>query len=459
MSAVTVGAILTLAAIVCFVVMRHELRGQVDDALRNQSSLVRRIRAAPGGQPPEGFPLRLPQPPQRSGGPAPFVQLIARDGRVTRPATEVRLPVDGRDLAVARGVVGESLRDRRADGVHLRVATVSLGSAGAVQLGRSLANTDAVLRRLRIVLAILVLTGVAIASALSRLVARRVLAPIGELTSATGHIESTGDLNRRVRAGGDDEVGRLAARFNAMLDRLQDTQRALRQSTEAQRHLVADASHELRTPVSSLRTNIEVLLADDEMDAAERRSLLSDVVEQTEELSAVISDLIELARGDQPRDHREELDLAAIVEEALTRARRHAATVTFAADVEPCPMIGSPERLGRALNNLLDNAAKFSPPDSTVRVTLRDRELCVADDGPGVDDDELPHIFDRFYRGRESTSLPGSGLGLAIVKQVVEAHGGAVGAERAGAIGGLRIRLWFPPTPAAIDRAVVLRSR
>jgi two-component system sensor histidine kinase MprB len=443
LSALIVGVLLGSAALATYVFTRNELRGQIDEALRGQANLIRDSadRFPPAGIAPD--PDRFPRPPQRSGGSAPYLQFVTPDGEIQRPSGDEELPVDDADIAVANGDSGQLLRDRQAGDVHVRVATVPVGEAGAVQLGRSLESTDDVLDRLRLVLALLVAFGVALASALSRLFARRVLAPIGELTEATEHIETTGDLDRRVTADGKDEVSRLAARFNGMLDNLQETQQALTASTEAQRHLVADASHELRTPIASLRTNIEVLLASGDIAPHERRALLADVVEQTDELSAVVADLIELARGDQPRAEPQDLDLAEIVEEALTRARLHAPAITFEADVQPWPMTGEPERLGRALNNVLDNAAKFSPPDSTVTVTLWEGELLITDQGPGVPADELPHIFDRFYRGRASTAYQGSGLGLAIVKHVVEASGGSVAAESPAARGGLTIRMRF----------------
>jgi len=228
-----------------------------------------------------------------------------------------------------------------------------------------------------------------------------------------------------------------------MLETVQTTQEALGDSLTAQRQLIADASHELRTPVASLRTNIEVLLLNREIGEDDRRALMADVVEQTEELSAIVSDLIELARGDQPEQHVEDLDLADIAHAALERARRHAPGRAFDDTIEPWPLTGTPERLGRAVNNVLDNAAKFSPPGSAIRVSLRGGVLEVADHGPGVPAADLTHIFDRFHRAGNAGERQGSGLGLAIVRQVVEAHGGSAEAEPAPG-GGLLVRLRFP---------------
>jgi two-component system sensor histidine kinase MprB len=226
---------------------------------------------------------------------------------------------------------------------------------------------------------------------------------------------------------------RVADRFAALLERVEAAQ-------TAQRALVADASHELRTPVTALRTNAELLREDP---GGDHRAVLDDVVEQTEELSALVTDLIELARGDQPDEELQDVRLDALVGEALERAGRHAPDVTFAAELEPSAVDGIPERLGRAVNNLLDNAAKFSPEGGRVEVTLRDGALTVRDHGPGVPEADLPHIFDRFYRGGNALERTGSGLGLAIVRQVAERHGGTVAAATAPG-GGLAVTLTLP---------------
>jgi two-component system sensor histidine kinase MprB len=437
MSALIVGVILAAASVICFVVIRSELRRQVDEQLRSQARLV---RDAPFD---DVSTRRLPAPPRRTGGGAPFVQLISPSGRAAQPLDDdVTLPVTAADRAVAAGARASESRDDEAEGIHLRVLTVRLSPRGALQLARSLESVDAVLARLRLVLAALVLGGTLVAAALSRLSSRPVIAPITSLTDTAAHIEATGDLGRRIQDGGRDEVGRMASSFNAMLERVQLSQDALEQSTRTQRQLVADASHELRTPVTSLRTNVEVLQAGAVLDDKQRRALLADIVDQTDELASLVGDLIELARGDEPQADAEDVDLAAIVHEALRRVRRHAPDVRFREELEPWPMSGSRERLARAVNNILDNAAKFSPPGAGVDVELRGGQLRVRDHGPGVPADELPHIFDRFFRARNANSHPGSGLGLAIAKQVVELHGGDATAELADG-GGLVVTLRF----------------
>jgi two-component system sensor histidine kinase MprB len=228
----------------------------------------------------------------------------------------------------------------------------------------------------------------------------------------------------------------MAARFNTMLDTLEG-------SVEAQKRLVADASHELRTPVTSLRTNIEVLLAGDDLPESARRRLLEDVREQTEELSGLITDVIELARGEVALSGTEDVRLDEIVSVTAGRVGRSYPDARFALDLEPTVVEGLPDRLARAVGNLLDNAAKYGPPGGVVEVTLRDGELAVRDHGPGVAAADAPFVFDRFYRGEGARGRHGSGLGLAIVRQVAESHGGSVRvAEAAG--GGAEFRLALP---------------
>ena len=269
----------------------------------------------------------------------------------------------------------------------------------------------------------------ALAAALGRIAARRVLAPLAEVAHTAEQIGETDDLSHRLRIHADDEVGQLAMRFNHMLERLEASRAELDDSVRAQRQLVADASHELRTPVTSLRTNIEVLLAGAELGDEDRRRLLTDVVEQSEELSALVGDLIELARGDLPIESAEDTRLDRIVDDSVARARRNSPSIRFETELSPVVVEGVPERLGRAINNLLDNAARHSPRDGTVDVIVDSGGVRVRDHGPGIDEEDLPYVFDRFFRGANSRGKQGSGLGLAIVRQVAEQHHGSVTAE------------------------------
>jgi two-component system sensor histidine kinase MprB len=412
-TALAVGVAVLLAAGVAYAVVRGELRDQVDKQLLAQADLVqqaegrlghpdfaRRFRGFEG--PPPGFP----ELPTRSGGSADYVGFV--------PAT----------------VDGPQFGDAELDGDHMRVLTVPLAQDGSLQLARSLESTDDVLARLRWVLLALVAGGVALAAALGRLAARHLVAPVVRVTDAARHIEETEDLGRRIEVTSQDEVGELAARFNAMLDTLEG-------SIAAQRQLVADASHELRTPVTALRTNIEVL-AENRLAPAERARLVADVQAQAEELSALVADLIELARGDQPSPAREDVRLDALVAEAIERARRHAPAVRFSASLEPAVVDGVPDRLARAVNNLLDNAARHG---RTVSVAAGPWGVTVSDDGGGIAPGDLPHIFDRFYRGADARGRPGTGLGLAIVRQVAEQHGGSVGASNVNGGASFELRL------------------
>ena len=428
MCALAVGVTVALASLACYLVMRHELRSQVDTPLRAQGQRI--------SQRGELIGRRLPGPPKGSGGPAEFSQVLAPDGEVRDRFGGLSIAVVPGDRHAAVDGGPPFLSDRTAGGVHLRVLTVPIPDLGAVQLGSSLEGVDNVLARLRIVLVALVVLGTAFAAAMARLFSRPVMQPITDLTRTAEHIEATGDLGRRLGARGTDEVGRMAERFDAMLDRVQASQ-------VAQRRLVADASHELRTPVTSLRTNMEVLLAGAELEEGERRALLRDMVGQSEELSALVGDLIELARGDEGDPPVEELGFDGLVAEAVERARRHAPGVRFRTDLRPCTIEGVPDRLWRAVNNVLDNAARYSPPDGVVEVAVREGTLSVRDHGPGVPGDELPLLFDRFFRGAGARERHGSGLGLAIVRQVVESHGGAVEAANAQG-GGLVVRLTLP---------------
>ena len=438
LTAGTVGITVVLISIVAYLVLRSELRGQVDEALTTQYQQVREtgdLGVRPG--------LRFPQVSARSGSPYGPVQVITQSGDIFFPAQgDLIVPVQRDDRAVALRQVGPSLRDTAADGVHLRVLTVAI-PGGALQFARSLHNVDTTLSRLKLLLATLCVGATALAAGFGRLFGRQVIQPVSELTAAAEHITQTEDLGRRIEVRSDDEVGRMAAGFNTMLDTLEASRSALDESVHAQRQLVADASHELRTPITSLRTNIEVLLAGGELPDDDRRRLLEDVRTETEELGALITDVIELARGDEPLSGVEEVQFDLLVSEAVARAQRRRASVTFGTELEPTVVAGLPDRLGRAVDNLLDNAAKYSPQGGIVEVALHGGELSVRDHGPGIPEADRPKVFDRFYRGATARGRPGSGLGLAIVRQVAETHGGTITVHE-GAGGGSRFVLTLP---------------
>ncbi len=453
LAAFAVAVAIVLAALVCYFVVRGQLRGGVDGALRAQAIAI---------QHGEGLGRPFPGISASAGGPAPYAQVLLADGTTfERQQDGPALPVDARARSVAGGGGSPYLTDVTVNGSHLRMYTFPIpllfqGQAVAVQLARPLGPIDHVLGRLRLILLVLCAGCIALAAGLGRLAARRVLAPLWEVSRTAQLIGETDDLSRRIVVHTEDEVGQLAMRFNAMLDRLESSRHALDDSVRAQRQLVADASHELRTPVTSLRTNIEVLLASPHLDSEDRYRLLADVVEQSEELSALVGDLIELARGDLAPEPVEEVRLDRVVEEAVVRARRNSQAVRFETNLGSVIVDGVPDRLGRAVNNLLDNAARHSRPDGIVEVFVDAAGVRVRDHGPGVAPQDLPHVFDRFFRGASARGKQGSGLGLAIVRQVAEQHGGSVSvanAQDGGAVFTLRL-----PTiaPAADERPVAV---
>jgi two-component system sensor histidine kinase MprB len=347
----------------------------------------------------------------------------------------VDVPVSQRTIDAASGRAGAFFTDADVDEVHVRVYTSPLPTGGVVQAVRPLDQVDRTMRNLGLALVLVSLGGIALAIWLGRLVARAALKPVSQLTSAAEHVARTRDLSRRMDTSGRDELSRLGASFNTMLE-------ALEASQKAQRQLVADASHELRTPLTSLRTNIEVLAGTDALPREDRERLLRDVVGQLEELTVLVTDLVDLARGAEPDLEIEEVRLDLLVAEAVERARRYAPDKRFVTELEPSLVGGVPARLDRAVSNLLDNAAKWSPAGGLIEVRLRGGELSVRDHGPGIEQSDLPFVFDRFYRASAARGLPGSGLGLAIVRQVAEFHGGSVAAEAPAGDGALlRIRL------------------
>ena len=435
-AAAAVAAAIVVASVVTYALVRSELRGQVDETLQARAATLPSLRlfGDPNG---EQFLGIRPEP---YGGAAVLTQLVSADGRVITPhGVTVRLPVSDRDREAAAGDVDEPYyHDATVAGTHLRVLTIPLGAEGyALQVARSLKEVDQSLSRIRRWLLAIALVGIGLAAALGLAVARAVLAPVQRLTRTAEEVSETRDLSRRIDASGTDELSRLATTFNTMLGALED-------SAQAQRRLVSDASHELRTPLTSLRTNIEVLSRDESLPAEDREQLLRDVTEQLAEMTALIAELVELARGDQAPVEPEDVRLDLATAGAIERTRRNRPGVSFKPDLQESMIRGVPATIERAISNLLDNAAKWSPPDGEVEVSVRDGELVVRDHGPGIDAGDLPFVFDRFYRAPSARGLPGSGLGLAIVRQVAEAHGGTVTAEPAEG-GGTLMRLRLTP--------------
>jgi len=331
------------------------------------------------------------------------------------------------------------------------VLTRGAGRSGAVQLARPLDEVDRQLDRVVLVLLLVGAAGVALGAALGALVARTALSPVTRFTRRTEELAGDGDTSQRIHTERTDELGRLARTFNTTLD-------ALERSVEAQRHLVADASHELRTPIASLRANIQTLEHDQRLPAAERESLRADILQQLDELTSLVADIVELARGAKPGELVDDVRVDRIVEDVAARASVRAQDgVTLDVRTEPTLVRGDPARIQRAVSNLVDNALKWSPEGAAVEIELAADGLSVRDHGPGFSESDLPHIFERFYRADSARALPGSGLGLAIVRQAAEAHGGQVQAANAPG-GGALLRVSFGPSvrapaPASADAA------
>jgi two-component system sensor histidine kinase MprB len=444
-AATAVALAVVLASVLVFFIVRGELRGRIDTTLEDRAAqILREPLQEVQGEGGESFLGIRPG----FGEPNTFVQLVKADGTTLgAPYEKVTLPAGGRaaDLA-ADGQPGDHyFIDMTVSGIRVRVLTFAYGPGYAVQVARPLTEVDEALEQIRLYLLLVALGGIGLAAAFGLVVSRAALAPVRRLTETAERVSETGDLSQRIDVDGKDELSRLAGSFNAMLAALED-------STRAQRQLVADASHELRTPLTSLRTNIEVLASDRALPAEERGRLLTDVVEQLGEMTTLIAELIELARAEQQTTPPEDVRLDLIAADAVERARRNRPSVTYRARLEETVVHGVGGTIERAISNLLDNAAKWSPPGAEVEIEVRDGQVAVRDHGPGIDDEDLPYVFDRFYRARSARGMPGSGLGLAIVRQVAEAHGGEVAAERADG-GGTRIVLRLGRAPVGVGAA------
>jgi two-component system sensor histidine kinase MprB len=421
-SAAAVAIAVALGSAVAYFAARSSLRGELDDALSARSVDLQVNLALPFGCLKEGGKPLVNLPNPQFGGARSTYQVICPGGGSARPEGEAPLPIDDRARRVAKGEERGYFSDEHVSGVHIRMLTLGLGNDFALQVARPLDEVDQVLDRLRLIMIAIGLSGIGLAAALGLVVAGAALRPVRRLTDAADEVGRTRNLGLRVEAQGDDELARLGATFNAMLA-------ALDESVSAQRRLVVDASHELRTPLTSMRTNIEVLARAERLEPAERERLRQDVLQQIEELSLLITDVVDLARGDEPTAETEDVRLDLLVQDVVERAARHAPRVQFTTELHPSIVRGVPRRLERAVANLLDNAAKWSPEGAHVVVSVNGGEVMVRDEGPGFSAEDLPFVFDRFYRSRAARAKPGSGLGLAIVRQVAEEHGGAVEAS------------------------------
>ncbi|HUB73616.1 MAG TPA: HAMP domain-containing sensor histidine kinase [Solirubrobacteraceae bacterium] len=465
---VSVALAVLAAAVGLYAAVSSDLRGEVDSSLRARArGIAAHVPAgAPGANPrahgrrggggfpgtggaaagPHGFPGHVEPAP--FGAASGYVQFISPHGEVIVPggqgAASHRIALSARDRAIAASGAGSGFTNRTVGGTELRVLTQGAGARGAVIVAQPLTEVDHELSRLLLILAAIGGAGVVLAALLGALVARTALAPVARFTRRTETLTGDLDLSRRLEVRGRDELARLAESFNTTLD-------ALERSVQAQRHLVADASHELRTPIASLRANVQVLADAERLPAHEQEGLRADIVAELDELTALVGDVVELARSAEPERMAADVRLDELVRAAVTSARRRGAgageraqagELRFALELEPTLVRGHAERIARAVSNLVDNARKWSPPGGEVEVALRDGVLSVRDHGPGFQEEDLRSVFDRFYRAREARKLPGSGLGLAIVRHAAEAHGGFATAANAPG-GGALLRVSF----------------
>ncbi|WP_406865362.1 HAMP domain-containing sensor histidine kinase [Streptomyces sp. HUAS MG47] len=443
LTATAVALAVAVVSAACWFVTRAQLEEERDASLRNSG--LDSSQVGPFALTCVNGTGEMPLPAATA-----TVQIVLPSGRACTYGPSP-IPVRPSDLAVARGALADTLHTERAeDGREMRVFTyparVGQGFVG-VSIARPTSEIDNSMATLAWVLLLVSGIGVIGAGAVGLWVARAGLKPVDRLTDAVEHVAATEDLTVRIPVEGEDEVARLSRSFNAMTA-------ALASSRDRQAQLIADAGHELRTPLTSLRTNVELLARSEETGRAlppdDRRALMASVKAQMTELAALIGDLQELARPDAVAPGPlEVVGLHEILRSALGRARLRGPELTFATELAPWYVRAEPAGLERALVNVLDNAVKFSPPGSTVEVTLApDGTLTVRDHGPGIPADELPHVFDRFWRSPSARSLPGSGLGLSIVARTVRQSGGTVALVPAEGGGTAAvIRLPGAPTP------------
>ncbi|UWE13118.1 sensor histidine kinase [Actinacidiphila bryophytorum] len=450
LTAVAVAVAVAAVALASWFITRDQLVAQLDSTLRSQISEQRAgyidsILSSCQTDAPSSSNL----PPGLTS-----VQVVRSDGTRCVGAGAAAVKVQKADIAVAAGQSESATHNAKTDaGQTVRVLTMPLVKVGpnfstrtnlALSVSRPLNEIDRTLGRLAWLLLAVAGVGVLGATSAGLWIARTGLRPVDQLTGTVEHIARTEDLNVRIPVEGEDEIARLGKSFNAMTS-------ALASSRDRQQQLIADAGHELRTPLTSLRTNIELLERSEAtgraIPADDRRALLASVKAQMTELAALIGDLQELSRPDAGPTLKV-VPLHEITGTALERARLRGPDLTITADVAPWFVRGEAAALERAIVNLLDNAVKFSPPGGRIDVRLQGGRLSVRDHGPGIPAEELPHVFERFWRSPSARSLPGSGLGLSIVARTVQQSGGTIGLTPAPG-GGTEAALYLPGAPTA----------
>ncbi len=412
LAAVAIALVVVATSSAVLIVARHQLRSQVDSGLKSQVVAVEESHRGLFG--------------------VPYV-VLSSAGTAVSP-NPYGIPITAPERQVASGSIRSYFGDQHISGVHARVYAEGVPGGGALVVAASLRATDRALSRIKFWIFLIGGVGIALAAGVAALVAAAALRPIRRLTAAAESVAATGSLAERVVVSGDDELGRLATRFNEMLE-------ALERSVGAQRRLVADASHELRTPLTAVRTNLD-LLREGKLPADEAQRALDESSVELDGLTTLVADLVELARGEERKLRVEDVHLDDLVATVVERAKSRAPQMTFVTSLAPAQVSADPVLLERAISNLIDNAVKWSPAGGPVEITVRGGEVVVTDHGPGIAEEDLPRIFDRFYRAATARSKPGAGLGLAIVREAATAHGGTATVENAAH--GARFRLTLP---------------
>ncbi len=361
--------------------------------------------------------------PTRRGLPDAAVQFVSSDGKIIFCAEASPLPIDEKDLALTRAPGRPRLKNVRLGQEHLRVVTFFVRPGLAGQVARDLSEIDVTLSSLVRRLLVLDLAAILAAGTAGWLIARRLVRPIEHLQEVTESIAKTGKLDSPVKVDGDAEVAGLATSFNAMIS-------ALSVSRTQQQRLIADASHELRTPLTSIRTNAEFLQRATALPEDQRLEVLQAVVAEADELSELVRELVELA-SDQAGSP-EQLELARLSEVArivADRMARRSGREIVVASINDIQAKFRPKMIERAISNLVENAVKYAPGTEAIVINVDAMTVSVKDAGPGLAAEDLPHIFERFYRSVGVRNAPGSGLGLAIVAQIADRHNGSVFAK------------------------------
>jgi len=359
--------------------------------------------------------------------------------------------IGAQEITVARVQAGDSTRNGMSTtGVWYRIVAVpftdaTTGDAYALVIARELGPTSNGLNSLATLQWIISIVAIVLCVIAAILVAGATLSPIQRLTSAVTDVTSSDELST-IEVQGPAEVADLERSFNKLME-------SMEASRTQQNRLIADAGHELRTPLTSLRTNTELLIADEKskMLSDEARSqILSDVAAQLGEFTSLVNDLVSLSRGDVTPGNLVTLDFAEVVDRAIHRAQRRGPSMVFDIAVEPRYVMGDAVTLERAVTNLLDNAVKYSPQGGTITVRLNQEGLVISDEGPGISEQDIPHVFERFYRSDSSRNTPGTGLGLSIVDQTITAHGGTVEVSRAPS-GGAQFTVRLPEVEPEVE--------